>query len=219
MNMKKKIISIVAALLAISSVSVSAGVNIPQPKDNAEAYKYAKQLYTEGYYYEAKQELEKVNPNGHFYDKEKTEAWMDAVDAKIADLQYKETRAAVKKILANVKKLNSQWRFAEALAELDKANTLSITVDEFDQLKWWENTLYKNLNSPKYAPVRSNLTAINAVKATGKYTINSKDETFYAVKVASDEWHVYITTKKPNGKRKNVAAFRVYQDGTVNQVL
>lgn len=219
MNMKKKVISIVAAMLAVSSVSVSAGVSIPQPKDNAEAYKFAKQLYTEGYYYEARQELEKVNPNGHFYDKEKTEAWLEAVDAKIADLQYKETRAAVKAILANVKKLNSKWLFAEARAELEKANSLAITVDEFDQLTWWDNKISANMGNPKYAPVRSNITAINAVKAYDKYALNSADETYFAVKVASDEWHVYISTKKPNGKREDVAAFRVYQNGEVVKVF
>ena len=71
-------VAIVAAML-LSAVSVAA-VNVPQPKDNAEAYQLAEAFYHDGYYYEAQAELAKVDPNGYFYDANKQAAWMDKVN-------------------------------------------------------------------------------------------------------------------------------------------
>ncbi len=218
MNIKKTFIKIASLVLAFSSLTASAAVYIPQPKDNNEAYAYALAFYKDGYYYEAKQELEKVNPQAPGYEPEKTAAWMKDIDAKIEKYHYDLTRIQVKEILANVKKYNSELKFGLALQELYKANDLAITVSEYESLLWWETAVLKNLNSPKYAPVNSNLTAINMVKANG-YTLPSEYETYYAVKVAEGEWHVYITTRTPDGTRDNLAAFRVYSNGSVVKVL
>ena len=144
MNIKKTFVTIAAAVLAFTSISASAAVKVPQPKDNNEAYALAKTFYNDGFYYEAKQELEMVDPNGYYYDAEKTAAWMTAVDAKIEELVYNQTRAAVKAIIATAKKLNSEWKFAEALNVLYTANQYKITAYEYEQLRWWEEALTKN---------------------------------------------------------------------------
>lgn len=218
MNIKKTFIKIASLVLAFSSLTASAAVYIPQPKDNNEAYAYALAFYKDGYYYEAKQELEKVNPDAPGYEPEKTKAWMEDIDAKIEQYHYDLTRIKIKEILANVKKYNSELKFGLALQEIYKANDYVITVSEYESLLWWENAVKANMSSLKYAPVNSNMSAIALIKADGQ-RLPSENENYYAIKVAADEWHVYITTRTPDGSKENVAAFRVYANGTYVQVL
>ena len=209
-------VAIVAAML-LSAVSVAA-VNVPQPKDNAEAYQLAEAFYHDGYYYEAQAELAKVDPNGYFYDANKQAAWMDKVN-------YKINRLAIQAILADVKKLNSELKFAEGLVRLQDADKYDITSLEYYSLVWWENALTKNLNNPKYAAkvaantavVKSGISAISKVKEAG-YPLNSNYEWYSPVKV-EDGYHVYIKTRTPSGVSENVAAFRVSADGTVLKVF
>ena len=158
MKLKKFGCAVAAVVMSISAVSVSAAINVPTPKDNADAYRLAETFYRDGYYYEARAELQMINTNEFYYDANKQAAWMDKVN-------YKINRLAIKNIIAEAKKLNSELKFADGLAALEKANSYDITEDEYYLLIWWQNALTKNLNSPKYNKVNSGAVITSGVKA------------------------------------------------------
>lgn len=205
----KKIASIaIAAAMSLSAISAGA-VNVPTPADNAEAYALAEEFYHDGYYYEARAELLKVDENEWYYDANKQAAWLDQVN-------YKINRLVIQEILSDVKKLNSEHKFYEGLVRLQDANACDITANEYYSLAWWEAALAKNLIDPKYAPASTGLKAIGIVKEN--YKINSDYEWYSPVKV-EDGYHVYIKTRTPSGAIKNVAAFRVALDGTCTRAF
>ncbi len=202
-----------AAIMSISAVSASAAT-LPYTANNNEAFTLCESLYYDGLYYEAREALGKVDPNGAYYDANKVEAWKGKINYAIA-------RWEIKSLLKNVQKLHDAGLYYEAQAVINTLNARGdLTQDDFYSILWWEDVVADKiaaLENKKKVVVCTEASAINRVKASG-YALASNYEWFSPVKVANG-YHVYVKTQLPGGGSKDVAAFRVYTDGTVERAF
>ena len=123
--------------------------------------------------------------------------------------------------MKNVQKLHDAGLYYEAQAVINTLNARGdLTQDDFYSILWWEDVVADKiaaLENKKKVVVCTEASAINRVKASG-YALASNYEWFSPVKVANG-YHVYVKTQLPGGGSKDVAAFRVYTDGTVERAF
>lgn len=232
MKNNKKIVALAAAaIMAISAVSASAAT-VPVPANANQAFTIAESFYYDGLYYEAKQELEYVQPNLPGYNEAKKNAWMDQVNLQIDRLE-------IAQHLDKVREYVDQNRLLDALIELAQADAhFGKNESDFYSISYWQGVINEKLglNSTVIDSAEKAVKAVMDVYVdvydttvtpnqwVGKkylYRLSSSDEWYCPVRVWDGEYayHVYVQTQVPGNGAKDVAAYRVRYDGTVEKAF